>query len=302
MSDITATDTSTTAAATTSGRTARVLRRLPRSADRDPERFTRRRRIIELSLAIGFPVVMLTLWQIAAVNDWIDRFSYPAPSDIIAEIRRGFQDNPKGNWWVDVGVSLQRMLWGYFWGLLVGLFAGVTMGMSRTLRAMLEPTLSALYTVPKIALIGIFLIIFGFDNTPLIAVIAVTVFFFVWIQAMAAVMSVSEGYREAAASFGTSRWQMFRHIIMPASLPQIFVGLRVAAGVAVLTLIGIELVFAPGAQGIGYRINNARQILDPKQAYVGLVVAALLGVIFTGVIKWIGRLVTKWAPEDNAIG
>lgn len=279
----------------------RTVRREPAEADRDPARFLRRRRILETSLAIGFPVVLLLLWQLAGSLEWIDRRLYPPPSDIAAEIGRTFQENPKGNWWVDIGISLRRMLWGYFWGVLFGLVGGITMGMSRKLRATLEPTLNALYTVPKIALLGIFLIILGFDEKPLIAIIAVTVFFFVWMQTMVAVMTVPAQLQETARSFGSNSWQLFRHVMFPAALPQIFVGLRVAAGVAVLTLIGIEFVFSPGLEGIGYRINNARTVFDPLQAYVGLVVAAALGLIFVGIIKFVGRVVCPWAANDRSV-
>jgi sulfonate transport system permease protein len=236
------------------------------------------------------------------VNGWISRFDYPAPTDILHEIRRGFQDNPKGNWWSDVWISTQRILWGYAWGVAFGLVLGVLMGMSWIARATLEPALNGLYTVPKLALIGIFLITLGIDNKPIIAVIAVTVFFFVWIQTQAAVMSVSTNFREAASSFGANRWQMFRHVILPASLPQVFVGLRIAAGVAVLTIIGVEFVFAPGTKGVGWRIVNARQTFDPTQAYVGLFVAAVMGVLFTFVIKLLGRLATPWFKDDTTIG
>ncbi|TVR26226.1 MAG: ABC transporter permease [Ilumatobacter sp.] len=279
----------------------RTERRTPSAADRDPARFLRRRRISDVVLAVGFPVVMLTLWQIAATSGWIDRRFYPAPTDIVGEIRRTFQDNPKGNWWVDIGISVQRMLWGYGWGVLFGLFFGVTMGMFRTLRVTLEPTLNALYTVPKLALIGIFLIVLGFDDKPLIAVIGVTVFFFVWMQSMVAVMTVPDQLQEAARSFESSRFQLFRHVIFPSALPQIFLGLRVSAGVAVLTLIGVEFVYSPGLRGIGYRINNARTVLDPLQAYVGLLVAATLGVVFVTVIKVVGRLLTPWSSNDRTV-
>ncbi len=279
----------------------RVEKRVPRQADRDPAGFLRRRRIVETSLAVGFPVILLALWQIAGSNGWIDRRFYPPPSDIIGEIQRTFQDNPKGNWWVHIGVSVRRMLWGYAWGVVAGLALGVGMGTSRKLRATLEPTLNALYTVPKLALIGIFLIILGFDDKPLIAVIAVTVFFFVWMQSMHAVMSVPAQLRETARSFESGPIQTFRHVIFPAALPEIFLGLRVAAGVAVLTLIGAEFVYAPGLQGIGYRINNARTVFDPLQAYVGLVVAAILGALFVSLIKMIGKLVAPWASDDRAV-
>lgn len=276
-------------------------RRLPTKADRDPAGFMRRRRILETSLAIAFPVTLLLIWQVAGSLEWIDRRFYPPPTDIASEIGRTFQENPKGNWWVDIGISVRRMMWGYGWGVLFGLLFGVGMGMSRKLRVTLEPTLNALYTVPKLAMIGIFLIILGFDEKPLIAVIAVTVFFFVWMQAMVAVMGVPAHLQETAHSFETSRLQLFRHVVFPASLPQIFVGLRVSAGVAVLTLIGAEFVYAPGLQGIGYRINNARTVLDPLQAYVGLLVAAVIGVLFVTIIKVIGNLVAPWASNDRSV-
>jgi sulfonate transport system permease protein len=210
-----------------------------------------------------------------------------------------FSSNAGGGMWGDVGKSMYRVAWGYFWGALFGLVLGVWMGMSRLTRAALEPLLAAMYTVPKLALIGVFLLILGFDEKPVIAVIGLTVFFFVWIQTMTAVMSVPSGYRDAAISFGATKWQLFRQVLLPGSLPQIFIGLRVAAGVTVLTVIGVEFVFAPGNQGLGYRINTARQILDPGQMYVAIVIAALLGVLFTWLVRRSGRMLAPWAKEDE---
>lgn len=272
-----------------------VITRVPGGAERDPVAFARRRRLLELGLGAGVPAALLVLWQVAASRGWISRINYPTPSDIASHALKIFKWEPGGNFGSDVWASAIRTVMGFGWGAGVGLLAGYSMGMNRTLRAALNPMLSALYTVPKIALIGVFLFIFGFDDKPVIAVIAVTVFFFVWIQSMAAVVAVSENYREAARSFGASRWQMFRHVLLPATLPQVFVGLRVAAGVAVLTVIGVEFAFPPKTLGIGYRINNAKNIFDPKQAYVGLVVAALMGVAFSGIVSLIGRWLTPWA-------
>ena len=280
-------------------RGARTITRRATAADRDPGRYDRKRRTVERTLGIAFPIVLIVLWQLASSRGWIDRRFYPSPSDIVTEMKATFKQNPKKNWWIDVGVSVRRMLWGYGWGVLFGLLFGFVLGTSRLIRATISPTLNALYTVPKLALIGVFLIIFGFGETPIIVIVAVTVFFFVWIQTEAAVTHVPHSFREAARSFGTNRFQMFRHVILPAALPSVFVGLRVAAGVAVLTLIGAEMVFAPESKGIGYRINNARQIFDTKQAYVGLVVAAVLGVVFITIVRLIGRALTPWAPKDS---
>ncbi len=277
-----------------------VVRR-PGPAEADPAGHRRRRRRVELALAIGVPVALIVLWQVASSREWINSGLYPAPSDLFSRAPELFEDAPGGRMWVDVWASIQRVLWGYFWGALLGLLLGFWMGMSRLGRAAFEPLLSALYTVPKLALIGVFLLILGFDEKPVIAVIALSVFFFVWISTMTAVMTVPKGLREAAISFGAGRWQLFRQVLLPGALPQIFVGLRVAAGVTVLTVIGVEFVYAPRNAGLGYRINSARQVLDPGQMYVAIIVAALLGVLFTWIVRRIGRLVAPWAKDDEGV-
>lgn len=277
-----------------------VVRR-PGRAESDPVGHRRRRRTIELSLAIGVPVAIIVFWQVASAREWINSGLYPSPSDLLRRTPELFEDKAGGRMWSDVWASVVRILWGYFWGALLGLILGFWMGISRLGRAAFEPLLSALYTVPKLALIGVFLLILGFDEKPVIVVIALSVFFFVWIQTMTAVMAVPKGLREAAISFGAGKWKLFTQVLLPGSLPQIFVGLRVAAGVTVLTVIGVEFVYAPGNLGLGYRINSARQVLDPGQMYVAIVIAAILGVLFTWVVRRIGRLVAPWAKDDESV-
>jgi sulfonate transport system permease protein len=193
---------------------------------------------------------------------------------------------------------VRRTLLGFVVGGAGGVAVGVLMGMSRWLRAALEPMLSALYTVPKLALVPVFLSVFGLDDRSIVALIAVTVFFFVWISTMAAVMGVPVGYREAAATFRASRWEMFRHVLLPAALPEVFVGLRIAAGVAVLMLVGVE--FVVGDSGLGFLIQQGRQLLLLGQTYVGIVVVAVFGYVFALLVRLAGRLLCPWAPEDNA--
>ena len=205
----------------------------------------------------------------------------------------------KRDFMTDLRLSLSRLLWGWFWGSLIGVVIAYVLGMSRLARAALEPLLNGLYTVPKLALLSIFLIIFGFGEKPVIIVVAVSVFFFAWVPTQADVMNVAASYREAANSFGASRWQMFRHVIFPSTLPGLFVTLRVSASVSVLTMIGAEFAFAPQSRGLGYQINNARQILEPKVAYAGILVAALIGVIFQAIVRQVGRAVVRWDKADK---
>ena len=111
-----------------------VVVRTPGAAERDPVRHTRRRRTIEVALAIAIPVALIGLWQLAASEGWIDRILYPAPSDVITEGRRQFADFNYGH---DVWVTVKRILWGFFYGSVIGIAVGLVMGMSRSVRAAL---------------------------------------------------------------------------------------------------------------------------------------------------------------------
>jgi sulfonate transport system permease protein len=274
---------------------ARLIREA-RGYDRDPVRYGRRRRILFTSLGIIVPLALVLLWEAAARNGWIDRRLYPSPSDCWDRMFLLFREK---DFKYDLQLTLKRMLVGWFWGCVIGLLFSYLMGMSAIVRAALEPLLNMLYTVPKLALISPFLIIFGFKDRPLYILIAITVFFFVWVPTQASVLSVSESFREAATSFGSSRWQLFRHVIWPSTLPGLFVTLRVAASVAVLSVIGVEIAYAPQSRGLGFQINNARNTLELKTAYTGIVFAALIGVIFQWLVKRVGRLVVRWEKEDR---
>ncbi|WP_327152113.1 ABC transporter permease [Nocardia sp. NBC_01329] len=275
--------------------TDRVLVRLPGRAEINSAGAIRRRRGIDATLAIGFPVLLLALWQLSSTVGWIDSRLYPAPTDII---RDGWELIKDGTLWPDIKITTMRVFYGFVIGAFVGVVVGLVMGSIRWIRKMLESTLDALYVVPKLALLPILLNIFGLGEGPKIALVATTVFFFVWISTMSAVISVPEGYREAAQCFGANRWDMFRHVLMPASLPQIFVAMRVGAGIAFLVIVAAE--FIVGTDGLGYLIFNSRALFLNGHMFVGIVVVAIGGVIFTEIVRFIGRRLTKWAPHDGA--
>lgn len=268
----------------------------PSAADRDPVKYNRRRRSMEISLAIAVPIFLLIVLQVGADQQWWSRVFYPSVTDVLRELRSMFADR---GFAYDVWVTIKRLILGYIFGSLVGLLFGFVLGLNRLTRKALEPILNALYTVPKIALLSPLLIAFGFYDKPIVVLIAITVFFFVWVPTQAAVMSVQASFREAATVFGVNRWQMFRHVMLPATLPSIFVTLRVAISVAILTVIGVEFVFAPEARGLGYIINDARATLTSRVAWAGILVASVLGVSFTSFVRLAERLLLPWNKEDQ---
>ncbi|MDI3408707.1 ABC transporter permease [Streptomyces cavernicola] len=274
-----------------------LLVREPGPQELDPARTHRRRRTLEISLAVAVPAVLLLLWQLAAVQGWIDDRIYPAPQTILED---GVERAAAGELWPDVWATLKRVLAGYAVGTVSGYALGLLMGSLSLVRAALEPLLDALYVVPKLALLPIFLNMFGLGEGPQIALVAATVFFFVWISTMAAVLAVPTGHRDAGQVFGATPWQMFRHVLLPASLPAVLVGARIAAGVAVLVIVASESIAAD--EGLGHLIFDSRALFQNDIMFVGIVCVAVLGVLFSELVRLVGRLLTPWAPRDHGRG
>lgn len=272
----------------------RELSRRPTRADRDPARTQRRWKATKFILGAGFPIAFFGLWQLASSVGWLDSAIYPSPSAVAATLVELAQD---GTLWDETLVSLRRIALGYLLGATAGVVIGFLMGLSRYARATLEPFSWAWYTVPKLALLPVFLTIFGFGELAVVMLLAVTVYFFVWISVMAAVTSVPTGYRDAVVTLDANRWQVFQHVIFPAVLPDIFVGLRLAAGVSVLMLVGVEFVL--GGAGLGFLIEQGRTLLLLDQTYAGIIFVSIVGYLFAQLVKWVGNLVTPWAKNDD---
>jgi sulfonate transport system permease protein len=286
----------TAGADTRSAKTGGRIEHVPGPEELDPAGTARRRTILEVGLAIAVPAGLFLWWQLASEWHYLDPRTHPAPSTIFSTARDLIAD---GDLWSDTFVTMRRVVLGWLIGGVGGIVLGLLMGSTRLLRKALEPTLDALYVVPKLALLPVLLTIFGLGEGPKVALVAITVFFFVWISTMTAVMSVAEGYRETGQAFGATRRQMFRHVLVPAALPQVLVGLRVAAGVAVLVIVAAEYIV--GTDGLGYLIFNAHALGLNAEMYVGIVVVAVFGVVFAELIRQVGRRLVPWAPEDRAV-
>jgi sulfonate transport system permease protein len=267
----------------------------PSSAELDPAGSHRRRRRLEFGLAIAVPLGLACLWEVAARSGWIDARMYPAPTTILATC---WDLITEGDLRGDLLGTLRRVTLGWSIGCAIGITIGIAMGALPLVRAALEPTLDALYVVPKLALLPILFNIFGLGEGSQIALVAITVFFFVWIATMAGVIAVPQGYLETGAIFGAKNWRMLRSVLFPCALPQVLVGVRVAAGVAFLVIIAAE--YLVGNDGLGYLIFNSRNLFINDRMYAGIVVVALAGVAFSELIRLGTRALVPWAPQERS--
>jgi ABC-type nitrate/sulfonate/bicarbonate transport system permease component len=281
-----------TATAGTLERT-RVVRRTPGRAETDWKRWASRQRALRLSLAVAVPVVLLGLWELGARQAWFDDRFFSSPSLIWD---RALELVESGELQRELLVTTRRLLIGYVVGSGLGIVVGLLLSMSRLLQAALEPTLRALYVIPKLALLPVLLLLFGVTETPKVMFVVIGVFFIVAFSTLSAAVMIPVGYREVASSYGLSWQQRVRWMTIPASLPHIVAGLRLASGIAVLLVIAAE--FVQSTDGIGYMAWHAWELFLADEMYVGIVVMSLLGVTFSGVVGFVGKKLTPWASDS----
>lgn len=248
----------------------------------------------DLSLAIITPVLLLVLWEVAAKTELIDPRLFSPPSQIA---NQGWEMVNSGELWKHVGATGTRLLIGFACGSVGGILVGLLMGVWRPLRAALGPTFTALYALPKIAILPLLLLIFGLTETPKILSVAISVFFVIQINTLAGIMQIDDRILEAARAYKATGPKLFRHVLLPGAMPSIITGLRVAAGMSVVVVTAVE--FVASNDGLGYLIWNSWQLFQPSKMFVGLIVVSLMGAFATGLIILLERALIPWKYSNN---
>lgn len=250
----------------------------------------RRRRLRDVALGIAVPLALVVAWQLCATYKVISVTIFSSPVDVLSAARR-LTDS--GVYPKDIEVTVLELLVGYSGGAVVGIAVGMVTGYFRVLRAAFGPVISFGYAVPMITILPIMLVIFGLGEFPKVLTIAIAIFFIVEISTMETVRRIDPKMLEVGRAYGAVRGKLFRHVVFPAALPGVFTGLRVAAPIGLVVVIAIEFVAANN--GLGYLIWNAWTIFAPQNIYLGVVTAAILGGLFTGLVVLIRRLLLPWA-------
>ena len=163
---------------------------------------------------------------------------------------------------------------------------------SRTLDALFAPVLYLLYPIPKVVLLPILLVLLGLADAPKIALISLTVFFQVLVAVRDAVKSVPESAVLSIRSLGGSRWDEYRHVVVPATMPAVFTSLRIGVGTAIAVLFIAEAM--AGSTGLGYFIMQSWSMVNYPRMFAGIIALALLGLILYALFDLVERSLTRW--------
>lgn len=253
------------------------------------------RRWLSLALALLGPVVVLTIWEVLARTSTINPLFFPPPTSLEATARGLIAS---GQLWADVRISMLRVGGGFLIAAVPGVLIGVLMGLWWPVRAVISPIAAAFFAVPKIAILPLVIIIFGIGETSKVAMVAASVLFLVVLSTMSAVMDIETGYFDVARDAGATTFQQIRTVALPAAMPAIFSGLRIALGFSLLVIVGTE--FLAAKNGIGYLIWNSYQTFAIEKMYVGLIVTGLLGWLLNLVMDEVERVAMPWrAPAGR---
>lgn len=251
----------------------------------------------ERLLSILSPIVLLAIWELACRVGWLDTRFFPAPTAVFREFLNMILNGELAK---DVGISLSRILVGFVVGAVPGIVIGLAMGISPIVRAIVQPLVNATFPIPKIAILPLFILIFGLGEVSKYAIIAITVIYLVLINTYEGVRDISPIHLDVGQNFGASRLMTFRDIAFPGALPQIIAGLRISMGVALLVIVAAEFVGAKS--GIGFLIWNSWQIFEVEKMYVGLMVCALLGFVFSFCFDLVERALLPWRVSAQSAG
>lgn len=242
------------------------------------------------------PLILLVVWELASRLGWLASRVLPAPDAVLQAFWSLLLSGELGH---HVAVSTGRALGGLALGGGVGLVLGLLTGTLRPLETLLDTSLQMLRNIPALALIPLVILWFGIDESAKLFLVAVGVFFPIYLNTFHGIRSVDPALIEMARSYGLSGWALYRQVILPGALPSILVGLRFSLGLTWVLLIVAETISAQA--GIGYMTMNAREFLQTDVVLVGILLYALLGkgadLLARGLEAWWLR----WHPSRRAL-
>lgn len=237
------------------------------------------------------PIVLLLAWELSARAGWLSSRILPEP---LAVVQAFWGLAASGELWTHLKTSLWRAASGFALGAGAGLALGLLTGSFRRAETLLDTTLQMIRNIPALALIPLVILWFGIDETAKLFLLAVGVFFPVYLNTFHGIRSADQGLIEMARSYGLSGWPLYCDVILPAALPSILVGVRFSLGLVWVLLIVAETISAQA--GIGYMTMNAREFLQTDVVLVGILLYALLGKLADLFSRALEKHFLRWNP------
>ena len=238
------------------------------------------------------PLMVVGFWELASRLGYLPTRILPSPVHVVeVGIAMTLHGQLLHHFWV----SLQRALASLAIGGVLGLTLGLTTGLFRGAEIALDSSFQMLRTIPSLAMIPLAILWFGIGEECKLFLMVLGVFFPLYITAFNGVRSIDPRLIEVGRIYGLSRWQLIRHALLPAALPHLLVGLRLALGFMWINLIVVETIATDS--GIGYMVNNAREFMQTDIIVLGICIYALMGKVADSLTRLLERRLLRWNTQ-----
>ena len=243
---------------------------------------------------IAFFVILMLAWKLALSQGWISDLILPQPEEVAVSFVELVAD---GLIWEHVWATSYETLAGFIVAALLGIGLAVLCGLWELPRRALYPYIITLQVTPRIAIAPILIAWLGFGYSPKIVLAATIAFFPIFINALTGIISVDRDSREMFESLGASRWQTFRHLMVPSAMPVTFAGLKVGMTLALIGAVVGEFISAD--KGLGLLVQRFSSALNMSDALAIVLVLTVVGLILYAAMEWADRALVFWSHEKR---
>ncbi|WP_425918435.1 ABC transporter permease [Acinetobacter sp. TSRC1-2] len=265
-----------------------ITNKAPIKPEVDSATLPRLLRLISKLKGLVIPVFLLILCEILVKNGFIASYLLPAPSSLWDS----FLELSTGDLWLHIWTSTWRVFLGFFIGSSLALIFAILVGLNKQAEEFLEPSFSALKSIPSLAWIPLLLLWLGIDESSKITLIAIGAFFPTYTNTVAAIQGVDRKLIEVAQVYRLKYLQQIKEIILPAASPGILTGLRNSLSLAWMFMIAAELIAA--TQGIGYLLSDGRETSRPDIVIIAIILLAISGKITDSLMKFAENWLLRW--------
>ncbi|MFZ3130687.1 MAG: ABC transporter permease [Desulfosporosinus sp.] len=238
------------------------------------------------------PLFILVLWEILSGFGWLNNYLIPPPSQIWDRL---LTIAGNGELIRHIGASLYRVVCGFSLALCIALPLGFLLGLVPAVRGFLSPCLNFFQQVPGIAWFTMFILWLGIDEAPKIAIIVYSAFFPIFLNTLHGIASTDPKLKEVAYTYGLSRWGLITRVYLPSAAPSVFVGMRLGLSYCWRSLVAAEMLGA--SKGIGYLIQEGREMAQPDLTLVGVLVIGLTGLSLDFIFRHLEKRFLPWQEK-----
>lgn len=245
-------------------------------------------------LRILFLVVFLAIWEGVVAAGWIEQFWISKPSAVILRIVALI---PAPQLYSDAAFTMKSVFFGFLISLILGIPTACLLYKYSLLHKIVDPYIMALYSMPRLALAPLFIVWFGVGSASKIALVVSLSYFIILLNTYSGLTNVNKRLISQVQLMGASDWFIFRKVSLPAALPWLLSGARVALGFSLIGAIVGELIVSE--QGLGLRIARASGLFDTTGVFAYLVIVAALGMLFDQGVRVVEKRLAAWGSPGG---